>query len=124
MVDVEQIERFPAGKVLFSEGEQPHGVYVLHSGEVDLVYSGRNGASKTLRIAHPGSSVGLSDAISDTAHDCTATTRTPARVGFIPLSDFRRALNETPSLWFTVLQLLSEDVNACWASMRELGARH
>jgi CRP-like cAMP-binding protein len=122
-LNAEQIERWPAGKVLFREGEQPRGVFVLHSGEVDLIFSARNGNSRTLRVAHPGEVVGLSDVISATAHDCTAATHAPSRIGFVPLPEFRQMLNESPTLWFKILQFLSKDVNACWVSMRTNSAR-
>lgn len=122
-LNAEQIERCPSGKVLFREGEQPRGVFMIHSGEVDLIFSARNGNTKTLRVAHPGEMLGLSDAIADAAHDCTASTHSSARIGFIPLPEFRQMLNESPSLWFKILQFLSEDINSCWASMRTVSAR-
>ena len=122
-INAEQIERWPAGKVLFHEGEQPRGVFMIHSGDVDLIFSGRNGNTRTLRVAHPGEMLGLSDAIADSAHDCTASTHSPSRIGFIPLDDFRQMLNDSPSLWFKILQFLSEDINSCWQSMRSVSAR-
>ena len=122
-LNAEQIERWPAGKVLFREGEQPRGVFMIHSGEVDLVFSARNGNSKALRVAHPGEMVGLSDAIAASAHDCTASTHSAARIGFIPLPEFRQMLNDSPTLWFKILQFLSEDINSCWASMRSMSTR-
>lgn len=122
-LNAEQIERWPAGKVLFNEGEQPRGVFMIHSGDVDLIFSARNGNTKTLRVAHPGEMLGLSDVIGESAHDCTATTHNNARIGFIPLPEFRQLLQESPSLWFKILQFLSEDINACWSSMRAVSTR-
>jgi len=122
LAKAEQIERWPAGMVLFYEGEAPRGLFVIHSGVVDLEFSGRNGVSKSLRTAHPGEVVGLSYAVSNTAYDCTARVRTAAKVGFVPLMELHHMLDETPSLWLTIAQFLSEDVNACWASMRTLTA--
>src|ERR1700693_3635172 len=61
----EQIERCPAGMILFNEGEAPRGLLVIHSGVVDLEFSGRNGVSKSLRSARPGEVVGLSYAVSN-----------------------------------------------------------
>ncbi|HKB80325.1 MAG TPA: Crp/Fnr family transcriptional regulator [Thermoanaerobaculia bacterium] len=122
-LNTEQIERWPAGKTLFQEGEEPRGIYFIHAGEVDLVFSARNGNSRTLRVSHPGDAVGLSDAIANSPHDCTATTRTAARIGFVPLSELRQMLNDSPALWFRILQFLSQDINACWDSMRTISAR-
>lgn len=119
---LEHIQRWPAGTTLFVEGEQPRGVYVIHSGEVEMVFSSRNGVRKPLRVAGRGEVLGLGDAVSNREHDCTATTRTTVRVGFIPLSDLSRMLDQMPELWLSIARMLSTDLNACWASMRSIGA--
>src|SRR5262252_3087402 len=112
--EIEQIERWEAGEVLFRDGEQPRGVFILHAGTVDMVFSARNGMKKSLRTAQPGEIVGLSDAVSGVRHDCTATTRTRATIGFVPVEALQLRLQETPTLWLTVARFLSADVNACW----------
>jgi len=122
LAKAEQIERWPAGMILFNEGEAPRGLFVIHSGVVDLEFSGRNGVSKSLRTAHPGEVVGLGYAVSNTSYDCTARVRTSVKLGFVPLTELHRMLGETPSLWLTMAQFLSEDINSCWASMRTLSA--
>lgn len=122
LASLEHIQRWPAGKTLFVEGEQPRGVYVIHSGEVEIVFSSRSGVRKPLRVAGRGEVLGLGDAVSNREHDCTATTRTTVRVGFIPLSDLSRMLDQMPELWLSIARMLSTDLNACWASMRSIGA--
>jgi CRP/FNR family transcriptional regulator, cyclic AMP receptor protein len=119
---IEQIERWPAGEIIFREGDPPRGIFVLYSGTIDLVFSGRNGISKSLRTGTPGMIVGLSDAISNQPHDCTAITQTGARIGFVPIDALRRQLEETPQLWLSIAKFLSADVDSCWASMRTLSA--
>lgn len=118
----EQIERWPAGMVLFNEGETPRGFFVIHSGVVDLEFSGRDGVSRSLRTVRPGEVVGLSYAVSNSPCECTARARTSVEVGFVPLMELQRMLDETPSLWLTMAHFLSEDIHACWASMRALSA--
>jgi CRP-like cAMP-binding protein len=117
---VETIDRWPAGEIVFREGEKPGGIYILHSGTVDMVFSARNGLRKSLRTVLPGEIVGLGDAVSGTTHDCTATTRTSAKIGFVPIDVFRRKLDETPALWLEIARYLSVDLDSCWASMRTL----
>ena len=117
---IEQVGQFPAGSVLFREGDAPKGLYVVHSGSVDLVFSSRNGIAKPLRTVHAGETIGLGDAVSDAPHDCTATTRVPSRIGFVSIAKLRKLLEERPATWFAVAEVLSADVNACWGTMRAI----
>lgn len=118
----ENVEAWPTGKVLFREGELPRGVWVLLSGEADLVFSSRAGQAKPLRIALAGQILGLSCIVSGRPHDCSATTRTPCVTGFIPKERFLALLDENPPLWFSVLQTLSSEINSCYDCMRTLSA--
>ena len=117
---IEQVERWPAGEIIFREGEQPQGIFILYSGTVDLIFAARTGLKRTLRTALPGEVLGLSDAVRNSPHDCTASTRTGARIGFVPIRALQQQLNDTPGLWLTLARLLSADLGLCWASMRTL----
>ena len=119
----EEIETWPAAIELFREGEDPAGVYVLLSGDVDLVFSSRAGVVKPLRLAGAGQILGLSCIVSGRSHDCSATTRTSAVTGFIPKKEFLKLLDENPPLWFSVLQMISSEINSCYDCMRTLSAR-
>jgi CRP-like cAMP-binding protein len=116
----ETLEMHGAERVLFREGEEPRGVYVVHSGQIDLVFSGKNGAAKPLRVAEEGAILGLSCVVSRCRHDCSATTRTPCELGFIDRETFLRQVDHSPAVWFSVLQLLSQDVNSCYDCMRSI----
>ena len=98
-------------------------MYVLHSGTAQLLFSGKNGNTKPLREAQPGQILGLSCVVTQRAHDCTATAAEPCEVAFIEREDFLRSLDESPAVWFSVLHLLSNEVNAAYDDMRLLAAR-
>lgn len=120
----EIIEEDAPGKVLFREGNDPAGVYYVHSGEVDLKFaSPRSGEAKSLLLAGPGELLGLTCVMSGRAHDCTATTRGSCTIGFVEKNRFLRLLDEKPNLWLTVLRLISGNINACWQCMRALATR-
>jgi CRP-like cAMP-binding protein len=118
----EDLKRWLAGNVLFSEGDEPPGIFIIHSGQVDLVFSARSGVRKPLRTARTGEILGLSEIVSDSRCDCTATTRTASRIGFVPVAELRRMLAEDPSLWLGVAESLSVDLGSCWRCLRSLGA--
>jgi CRP-like cAMP-binding protein len=119
----EIIETWPAGIQLFREAESPDGVYVLLAGDADLVFASRAGLLKPLRIAGAGQILGLSCIVSGRPHDCSATTRTTAITGFIPKATFLELLDRNPALWFSVLQMISSEINSCYDCMRTLSAR-
>lgn len=118
---VEKLQRVAPGDVLFREGERADGVFVLHEGDVDLIFHARNGDSKPLMYAESGQILGLSEVVTGHRHDATASARTNALVGFVPADDLLRILDGNTAAWFSVLQLLSRDLNSCWQCMRKLG---
>jgi CRP-like cAMP-binding protein len=109
-----------AGEMLFAEGETPAGVYVLHAGEVELVFTPREGEPKPLRVVNPGRILGLSSVVMQHPHDCSAIARTECEVGFVDREEFLRSLEKTPAIWLSVLRMLSSDVNAVYDDMRAL----
>jgi len=120
ILGVQNVEIWPAGRTLFYEGEDPRGVYLIHSGTIDLVFSAKDGRAKALRVARGGQIIGLSSVFSRRTHDYTATVRSTCEVGFVDAATFRRLLDSSPTIWFSVLRLLSEDVNSCYDCMRDI----
>jgi CRP-like cAMP-binding protein len=116
----EVAQKVQPGTLLYREGELPKGVYVVRSGDVELFYASRAGDSKPLRTVEPGTILGLSCVVSNKRHDCTATTRSDAEIGFIGREDLQRLLTEKPDLWLTVLQLISSEISSCWQCMKSL----
>ena len=119
----ETLLRFRKGETIFREGETPRGVYVLHSGTVDLVFTAKGGNSKALREARPGQILGLTSVVTRADHDCTASAAEACEVAFVEKEDFLRALDDSPALWFGVLRVLSNEVNAIYEDMRVLASR-
>jgi CRP-like cAMP-binding protein len=118
----EVIQRWPGGSVFLKEGDSPQGIFIIHTGQVDLVFSSRNGLRKVLRTARPGEILGLSEIVSGTACQSTATTRTSSRIGFIGAEKLRSMVEEDPSLWLEIAANLCADLSSCWRSMRHLNA--
>ena len=108
-----ELQRVAANTALFHEGEVPAGVFILHSGEVDLVHE-----RAATRTAHAGEILGLSAVISGRTHLSTAVARTLAEVAFIESEEFRSLVDDSPAIWFSVLRQLSQDVNASYDVIR------
>lgn len=112
------MQRLAPNTVLFREGEAPAGVYILHSGEVDLVHEGTDGVERGC-TAHAGEILGLSAVVSGRSHLSTAVARTPCGVGFIEREKFLCLVDDNPALWFGVLRQLSQDVNESYDVIRK-----
>lgn len=120
LIGLQELQRRGPGAVLFSEGDPPRGVYIIHSGAVDLVYAARNGMTKPLQSAGEGQIVGLSSVVSGREHDATAIVRVPSELGWVEGRHLMALLERDPSAWFDVLQFLSQDVSSCWDTMRRI----
>jgi CRP/FNR family transcriptional regulator len=83
----------PPRGMIFMEGEQPHGVYILCEGQVKLSIISSGGKGFTLRIAQPGEVLGLSAAIMDTAYEYSAESLHCVKAAFVRRDDFLHFLN-------------------------------
>jgi CRP-like cAMP-binding protein len=108
----------PAGTILFEEGEQPRGIYIVHSGSIDLLFQARGSELKRVRSAKVGEILGLDSVVSCRPNDYTARVATACNVGFIDKETFSQMLDASPGLWLDVLRLLSQNINASYDSLR------
>src|SRR6266496_3310235 len=122
LTECQTLQGRSAGEWLFREGEEPQGIYVLHSGAVDMLYSAAKGDPKPLRVAQAPQVLGVTELISGKRHNCSAMTRTTCLLGFVDKDRVLAMLDENSAAWFSVLEALSEDVDSCYASMRSLTA--
>jgi CRP-like cAMP-binding protein len=118
----ERLEVHPPGTRLFAEGDEPAGIYYLHSGEVDLCFAAnRDEPPRPLITCAAGQMLGLTALVTHRRHDSTATTSSTCIVGYLEAARFLQLLDEKPALWLTILQLISTNINTCWDCMRSLG---
>jgi CRP/FNR family transcriptional regulator len=117
---IRQTALYPAGAVLFVEGETPRGLFVLCSGEAKLTAGSRQGESIILRLAESGELIGLSSLIAGSAYAATAETITPAQVAFVPARKFQRFLRTHPDVALRVAEHLSMELHKSWEQARLL----
>jgi len=90
-------QTYPAGALLFAEGQSPRGILILCSGRLKLSTASREGKILILKIAAPGDVLGLSAVLSGVPYEATAETVTPCRVNFLTrehLSNFLTRFGE------------------------------
>ncbi len=117
------VQHLQPGEAVFGQGDKARGVYLLYSGEVNLVCSSRTGQEKTLRVAGPGQILGVSAVVANHLHEFSAIAKSPSLLGYICRDSFLRALETNPAIWFSVLNVLSSDVNSVYEDRRALSVR-
>jgi CRP/FNR family transcriptional regulator, cyclic AMP receptor protein len=78
----------PTGSILFTEGQVPRSVSVVCGGRVKLTKSSRDGKTLLVKIANPGSVLGLSAALSKTPYEVTAEALEYTQVKTFQQQDF------------------------------------
>ena len=111
---------FPSGAVLFSEGEEPRGLFVLCQGQVKLSSASKDGKSVTLRTAAPGEVLGLSSVVAGRRYPLTAKIQEAAQVAFIARHDFLAFLKDHSDVAVRVAEHLSMELHKAWEQTRLL----
>ena len=102
------------GDRLFSEGEQPDGVYVVHSGKVKLSATSADGKGLIIRFAQAGDWLGLSAVTNDKPHRTNAEVSVDAQVSFIRRADLLKMMKQYGDLCLKLAQELGvEYANLC-----------
>jgi CRP/FNR family transcriptional regulator len=112
---------YPKGSLLFVEGEQPRGVFVLCSGRAKLTTSSSEGRTLIVKIANAGEILGASATILGNAYEVSAETIEPAQVNFIKRDDFLRLIRSHVDACMHTAEQLSEKYQAAQRGIRSLG---
>ena len=121
---LKHVNSYPEGAVVFLEGQEARGVYVLCQGRVKLVTTNADGKSLILKIAEPGEILGLHSAVSGRAHEVTVETLQPSQLAFVRREDFLRFLNEHADACLQAAQHLAKDCQSAYEVIRSIGLSH
>jgi CRP/FNR family transcriptional regulator, cyclic AMP receptor protein len=112
---------YPKGAILFVEGQDPRGVFVICNGRVKLSASSASGKSLILRIAEPGEVIGLPGTISGKPYEATAEAQEPIQANFIPRKPFLEFLRAHGEVALRVAETLTDIYYATYREVRCLG---
>ena len=85
---MQQTATYPGGVVVFTEGDQPRGIYYLCSGRVKLSIWSSDGRAIIVSIVTAGDVFGVEALLSGKLHNLTAETVGLTQVCFIKKDDF------------------------------------
>jgi len=112
---------YPKGSILFVDGEEPRGVFILCSGRAKLTTSSSEGRTLIVKIAEPGEVLGASATILGRPYEVSAETLEPSQLNFIKRDDFLRFLTSHTEACMHTARLLSEKYQAAQREIRSLG---
>lgn len=107
-------------RLLFSQGDQPDGLYILKEGIASLSMAAHDGHPIVSVQAVPGSLLGLPGVVSDTPFTLTAIARPGARLGYISRPDFTALMQSQPMLAMKILQVLAAQVSSARRALVEM----
>ncbi len=112
---------YPKGSLLFVEGEEPRGVFILCSGRAKLTTSSSEGKTLILKVAEAGEVLGVSATILGKPYEVSAETLEPSQLNFIKRDDFIKFLNANADACMHTAQQLSQKYQSAQREIRSLG---
>src|ERR1043165_4085500 len=112
---------YPKSAVLFIEGQQPRGVFVLCAGKVKLSTSSREGKTIITKLSSPGDVLGLNATMSNRPYEVTAEMVEPGQANFIARDAFVSFLREYGEVAVRVAEQLSRNYYSAYEEIKTLG---
>jgi HEAT repeat protein len=106
IADIAREQLYPAGSVLFREGEQGDELYVLASGDVRVI-KGSNGSEKIVARRGVGEFLGEMAIFESAEHSATVRAEGDVRALVIDADEFKSILRDRPEVCLAVLRVLS-----------------
>jgi CRP-like cAMP-binding protein len=112
---------YPAGTVLFRQGELPHEIWFLFAGAVKLAVDSGDGRRFIVRIAREGELLGLAPAFASCAHQTTAEAGAVCDVGAARSVEFLEFLEKYPEAFRAAAQEMGRAYNQTCMRLRIMG---
>ena len=106
MIVADQV--FHRGQIVFSEGDDGTGFYVVISGRVKIFKLSPEGKEQTLHIFGPGDPFGEVAVFSGQHFPANAEAMEESRLFFFPRDSFAKLIGKNPSLALNMLAILSK----------------
>jgi CRP/FNR family transcriptional regulator, cyclic AMP receptor protein len=122
--DITSSAIYPRGAMLFMEGQQGRGAFVLCTGKAKLSTTSRDGTTIITKISEHGDVLGLSATISSHPYEVTAEMMEPGQANFIPADALFQFLHDYGEVAIRVAQQLSHNYYSAYEEIRTLGLTH
>ena len=119
--DIKSTAVYPKAAMLFIEGQQPRGVFVLCAGKVKLSTSSSEGKTIITKLSDPGDVLGLNATVSNRPYEVTAEMVEPGQANFIARDAFLQFLRDNGEVAVRVAEQLSRNYYTAYEEIRTLG---
>ncbi len=114
-------QSFREGELVYTEGEQCNGAYIVRQGKVKLVANSSDGKALILRIAGPGEIIALSAALSQRANDTSALVVEPTVVSYIKSQNLYHLMERFGDFGLRLATELSSEYSLLCQELSTLG---
>jgi CRP/FNR family transcriptional regulator, cyclic AMP receptor protein len=111
---------YATGAILFTEGQEAKGIYIVRRGALKLSVCASDGRTLILRIVEAGEALGVAAVIAGRQYEATAEAQEPCEVTFLRHSDVLRMMRAHGEFALWVTQRLSQDYNSTCREIRGL----
>lgn len=112
---------YPKSAMLFIEGQQSRGVFVLCTGKAKLFTSASDGKTIIIKVSEAGDVLGLNASISNRPYEVTAEMVEPGQANFIPRDALLAFLRDHGEVAVRVAEQLSRNYYSAYEEIRTLG---
>jgi CRP-like cAMP-binding protein len=106
-------------RTLFRQGEDAKGLYILDSGEADLIMTSATGQVIASVQASAGSLLGLPGLVGNEPYSLTAHVHGGAKLSYVVRDDFTALMQAEPLLSLKILQVLAAEVRSARRALIE-----
>jgi signal transduction histidine kinase len=101
---ITKVRKYPAGQVIFTEGDNGDGVFVVEEGLVEISAVVSGGTRKVLSQIGPGDFFGEMAVLDYKPRSACATAVTDTTAVFVPRTELLALIERLPALAFTILR--------------------
>lgn len=113
-------KHFPAGEVIFYEGDPCPGLYIVESGFVKIFKSSANGREQVLAIDGPGQSIAELPVFDGGSYPASAQAAHDTSLLFVSKQDFQALCMAHPQVALKVLRVVGRRLRGLVAIIEEL----
>lgn len=118
------VKSYPKGTLIFSEGDDSDGMFLIREGQVKVFMSDESGKEMLIATLGPGEIVGEVASLDGQPRTASVATLENTRVAKIGLAEFRQFLSENGDLALEIIRVLTSRIRDHATSISNLAFKN